>query len=111
MNFCQKSAHFYEFIEIFANFRSFFDVFFLPISPKSRKFTCQPPFLAQKQGYAPKIKKKPEKTQFPLKFTLSKKTANLPILPHHYLRIETRNHLFAKQKSDYEQNFTPCWKC
>ncbi len=54
--------NFSEFIEIYANLYSFFRVFILSISPKPRKFTQQPPFLTQKQGFAPEIRKKTWKT-------------------------------------------------
>jgi hypothetical protein len=56
--FLLKKLNFSEFIEIYANFCSFFDAFILSISPKPCKLTSQPPFLTQKQGFAPEIRKK-----------------------------------------------------
>jgi len=56
--FLLKKLNFFDFIEIYANFHSFFDAFILPISPMPRKLTYQHIFLTQKQGFAPKTRKK-----------------------------------------------------
>ncbi len=55
-----------KFLPIFAHFTALFDVFFLSKLPKHRIFTYQPPFLTQKQGIAPEIRKKnPKIPNFP----------------------------------------------
>ena len=87
MNFWQKSWIFQnllKFMPIYAHFPTFFDAFFLPISPKLCKLTRQPSFLTQKQGLLPKSTKKTWKYPISFKIYSLPKNSNLPILPHYY---------------------------
>jgi hypothetical protein len=68
MNFCQKSAHFYEFIEISANFCQFFDVFrriFLAhIAQATQAYIATPIYDSLTRIRPRSQKKKPKKPQF-----------------------------------------------
>ncbi len=69
MNFCPKSAHFYEFIEIYANLCQFFDVFqriFLAhITQVPQAYIATPIFDPLTRICPRSQKKKPKKPQFP----------------------------------------------
>ncbi len=70
MNFCQKSAHFYEFIEIFANFSQFFDVFrriFLVYTAQAPQVDTPIPIFDPKTNICTEMNKKNLKNpNFPL---------------------------------------------
>ncbi len=69
MNFCQKSAHFSEFIEIYANFCQFFNVFrriFLThIAQAPQAYIATHVFGSLTRIRPRSQKKKPKKPQFP----------------------------------------------